>query len=121
MRDVFQNTPDALERDQNFFVMKMHRKRLDEYRRTKRNVFKTFRKLTTVTVVSRWGRFVHDKLCDVRSSDKKVLAFLKGREDPDNAVWCCPALHGMPRVTMDIYNEVYEDYDDDPNGERLVD
>ena len=123
MCDVFQNTPDALERDQNFFVMKMHRKRLDEDRRTKRNVFKAFRKQakTAATVVARWGRFVHDKLWDVRHSDNKVLAFLKGREDPDNAVWCCPALHGMPRWTMDIYNEVYEDYDDDPNGERLVD
>ena len=113
----------ALERRQNFFISKMIRKRLDEDRRTKKIHFKAFRQQAKIAakVVSRWGRFVHDKLCDVRSSDKKVLAFLKRREDPDNAVWCCPALHGMARVTMDIYNEVYEDYDDDPNGERLVD
>ena len=113
----------ALERRQNFFISKMIRKRLDEDRRTKKIHFKAFRKQakTAATVVARWGRFVHDKLWDVRHSDEQVLAFWKGREDPDNAVLCCPALHGMPRWTMDIYNEVYEDYDDDPNGERLVD
>ena len=113
----------ALERRQNFFTLKMNRKRLHENRRTKTKAFTAFRKQvkTAAKVVNSWGRFVHDKLFDVRHSDEKVLAFWKGREDPDNAVLCCPALHGMPRWTGDIYHEVYGDYDDDPNGERLVD
>ena len=113
----------ALERRQQNFVMRLHRKRLDEDHRTKKILFKAFRKQakTAATVVARWGRFVHDKLWDVRYSDKKDLAFVNQREDPDNAELCWPA---WSRMTMDIYTEVYlqtDEHYDDPNGEKVVD
>ena len=109
----------ARERLQENFGLRLHRKRLDEKHRTKKMAFTAFKKQAKIaaTVVVRWGRCVHDKLLDVRYSDKKVLAFVNQREDPDNAELCWPA---WSRVTMDIYTEVYEDYDD-PNGERVVD
>ena len=87
----------ARERLQDNFVMRLHRKRLDEQLReqlrTQYIAFKAFKKQAKIaaTVVVRWERFVHDKLWDVRYSDKKVLAFVNQREDPDNAELYWPA------------------------------
>ena len=113
----------ALERRQNNLSLRMHRKRLDEKHRTKKMAFTAFKKYAKIAAkeVVKWGRFVKEQYWEVHYSDMQDLAFSNGREDPDNAVLCCPALHGMPLWTMDIYHEVYGDYDDDPNGERLVD
>ena len=83
----------AQERRQHNFEMKLHRKRLDEQLRTKKMAFTAFKKQAKIaaTVVVRWEHFVYDKLRDVRFSDKKVLAFVNQREDPDNAELYWPA------------------------------
>ena len=83
----------AQERRQQNFVMRLHRKRLDEKHRTKKMAFTAFKKQAKIaaTVVVRWEHFVYEKLRDVRFSDKKVLAFVNQREDPDNAELYWPA------------------------------